>query len=237
MKLMNEAELKAQRNKALANYELKKMLVRANRATADDVAEAKRIYEALRDYKPADPVAIPTAAVETVKESSLASAPAPAIVIPAMAVSEFTQLIEDLTIERHEALKQMCLRSNRLGDYPDETNLKELVNEIQEWKAKRNAVAEKIAYLRLNGRLPQPSADPAPDHGSDCTKSAFLANLPADRYELNKVLVNSLQPKLYRAKKSLAAAKSEIWIAHYRKEVAKAQAAVDLAKNQLSAMA
>ncbi|RRB13810.1 hypothetical protein [Larkinella knui] len=230
--MMNEQDLKAQRNKALASYELKKMYLKANRATADEVAEAKRIYEALRDYKP-DPMLASVPA----QEGRTPVATVAAVVIPAMAVSEFTQLIEDLTIERHEALKQMCLRSNRLGDYPDETNLKDLVNEIQEWKAKRNAVAEKIAYLRLNGRLPQPSADPVADHGSDAMKSAFLANLPADRYDLNKLLVNQLKPKLWRAKKGLEKAKTEIWIAHYRKEVAKCQAAVDLAKNQLSALA
>ncbi|MGA0558293.1 hypothetical protein ACO2Q8_16660 [Larkinella sp. VNQ87] len=236
--MMNETEWKAQRKKAQANYELKKMLVGAGRATAAEVEEARRIFDALKAYQPEAPgvdspcvdrPAVPTPAPKTAAVESAA-------VVPGMPVPEFTKLLEELTIERQEYHKQMCLRSNRLGDYPDETNLKDLVDEIQEYKAKRNAVAEKIAYLKANGRLPA-TPGPADDNAPEVQESAFLANLPADRYELNKLLVNSLMPKLYRAKKGLAGAESELWKAHYRKEMAKAKAAVDAAKRQLSAMA
>ncbi|RAJ92220.1 hypothetical protein LX87_05188 [Larkinella arboricola] len=231
---MNEAELKAQRNKALANYELKKMLARSGRVSAQEVEEARRIWEALRDYKPTE-AARPI--VATVPDPPAPKPPDSAVVVPAMAVDEFTRLIEDLTIERHEAHKQMCMRSNRLADYPDDQNVKDLVDEIQEWKRKRNEVAEKITFLRNNGRLPEPMPAQAAERSPEVPESAFLANLPADRYELNKLLVNSLNPKLYRAKQGLKNAKLEIWKAHYQKEVAKCQAAVDLAKSQLSALA
>ncbi|GAB3256057.1 hypothetical protein GCM10027347_17630 [Larkinella harenae] len=226
---MTETEHKAQLKKAKANLELKQMYHRAGKVSKADVAEAQLIYDQLKAYR------VPVEPLPVERSNSLAAESA--VVLPAMPVSEFTRLLEELTIENAEAHKQMAMRANRLADYPDTVNVKGLVDEIQEWKAKRNALGEKIAYLKANGRLPDLAPVPDAEDAPEAVKSTFLANLPAERYELSRLITNSLSPKVSRARKGLARAKTDLWRAHYTKQLAQAEAELALAKSKMAALA
>ncbi|WP_307143053.1 hypothetical protein [Siphonobacter sp. SORGH_AS_1065] len=205
------------------------MLARSGKATADEVDEARRIHEALRAYQ------IPEAGQQQL-ENPESESPKPEIILPRMSETDFMQTLEKLTAERHQAHKQMCLLSNTLGNYPDSQNLKDLVDEIEAFKLQRNTLGERIDYLKANGRLPEAEPQRPADLISEQAKTAYLANLPADRYEVHKLLNNSLMPNLSKARKNAIRAKNDVTRQKYEIKAAQLEAQVDIARRQLEAM-
>jgi chorismate mutase len=114
-------------------------------------------------------------------------------------------LLEQLTLEKSEAHKQMCIRSNQLAHIPDDMNAKSLVDEIQTFKAQRTELGTKIAYLKANGQLPVVD-EPAQAE----QQSEFLDSLPTEKYELAKLLKDSILPNLSKARGKLRLAKDEV---------------------------
>lgn len=227
---MDPAELRSQQVKAKANWQLKTRLKQAGKATDDEVLEALRIYESLRDYQA--PAALPSPEMD--EKSAVNSKPE--IFLPQMSEAEFTKVLEDLTIERHEAHKQMCLLSNSLADYPDNENVKAVVDDIQAFKRQRNQAGEKIAYLKANKRLPVEEPQPACESSPAAAEAAFLANLPAERYEVHRLLKDSLLPNLSKARKKLELAATEMNRLHYAKKVSILEAQVAAARGKMAAL-
>jgi len=229
---MTEQELKAQRNRAKANLELLQMKLRSGLVTAAAVAEAESIYKALVDYRP-----------EPVLERPKTSQPAPAVVepasdagrveLPAMPVSEFTLLMEQLATEKagyHTKMAKLC---NTLKDIPDHVNAKEVVDEIDRFYDLRNGVAVKMQFLKANGRLPQDEGNETPAPVDlETVKLAFLENLPSDKYELSKKLQLAL-PNLSKARTNLQRAKDPVKRQHYAEKVAKLEIEVGLIRSAM----
>ncbi|MDR6195181.1 hypothetical protein QE357_002233 [Siphonobacter sp. BAB-5404] len=201
------------------------MEARSGKVNAEDVAEAKRIYEALRDYKIPEPS----------DEKDETPAPKPEILLPKMAQDEFKDVLEDLTMQRHEAHRQMCLLSNTLADYPDDVNVKGVVDEIEAFKQQRNALGEKIDYLKANHRLPAETQTHTPLF-SDEAQTVYLDNLPVDRYELNKLLKDSLMPMLSKARKNATKAKTDVKRLQYEQKAVKLELEIKIARSKLASM-
>ncbi|MBO9640164.1 MAG: hypothetical protein J7576_18485 [Siphonobacter aquaeclarae] len=233
---IDPAELRSQQVKAKANWQLKTRLKMAGKATDDEVLDALRIYESLRNYQAA---AAPLSS-QAVDEKPAGAAPAvnpkPEIFLPQMSEAEFTKVLEDLTIERHEAHKQMCLLSNSLADYPDNENVKAVVDDIQAFKRQRNQAGEKIAYLKANKRLPAEEPRSEGESSSATAEAAFLANLPAERYEVHRLLKDSLLPNLSKARRKLELAATELNRLHYAKKVSILEAQVAAARGKMAWM-
>ncbi|PMD97683.1 hypothetical protein BWI97_08725 [Siphonobacter sp. BAB-5405] len=239
---MNHTEWRIQKIKAKANLDLIITRFKRNLATQEELDQAQQIFDALKEFKaepdPVTPTPVPSAPV-TPETPPAAVVPLIASVpenVPVMKVSEFTQLMENLSIERAEAHKQMCLRSNQMANFPPTQNIKKQVDEIQAYKRQRNEIGEKIAYLEKNGKLPDPEPQDQGETPAPQTSEAFLKNLPADRYEINKILKDSLLPNLSKARKKLATATQENWKAHYAQKVALLEAQVAGARSKMSSL-
>ncbi|WP_138993956.1 hypothetical protein [Larkinella sp. C7] len=218
---MTNDELSSQRKKARANLELLQMKKRAGLVSQADIDEANQIYQALINYQ-----APPDVATSDVSTSGGSAVPA------AMPVSEFTALLETLTGEKAELHKQMCLRSNQLAQIPDAVNAKALVDEIQDYKARRNEIGAKIAFLKANGRLPDVVADPSPQQ----EQTAFMESLPGDKYELARLLKDSILPNLSKARAKLALSANEVKKVHYGQKVARLEAEAALVRARMNAL-
>ncbi|QHV97955.1 hypothetical protein [Spirosoma endbachense] len=149
-----------------------------------------------------------------------------------MAVGDFTRLLEELTLQRSEFHKLMCLKSNQLKDIPDHESAKTLVDEIEDYYEKRNEVAVKINYLKANRRLPE---DVGKESDPETLKLKFVENLPVDKYELSKKLQLAL-PNLSKARTNLQRAKDPVTRLKYSQKVAKLEAEVALIRSAMKGM-
>lgn len=242
---MNHAEWRIHKIKAKANLDLIITRFKRNLATQEELDQAQRIFDDIKAFKAeADsvettPVPVASAVPQTPPAAVVpmeSTIPENVSVMPVMKVSEFTQLMENLSIERLEAHKQMCLRSNQMANFPPTQNIKKLVDEIQAYKRQRNEIGEKIAYLEKNGKLPDPEPQDQGETPAPQTSEAFLKNLPADRYEINKILKDSLLPNLSKARKKLGTATQENWKAHYAQKVALLEAQVAGARSKMASL-
>jgi hypothetical protein len=190
--------------------------------------EAERIYQALVNY-------VPEAAVVPPATNPAVSQPVPAVAdVPAMPVAEFTSLLEELTLQKSEYHKQMCIRSNQLHTIPDHESAKDLVDEIDRFYDLRNEVAVKIRFLKENGRLPEDVGKPeAVD--PDIQKTRFMENLPADKYELSRQLQLKL-PNLSKARTALERATDVVTKQKYSQKVAQLEMEVALMRSKLTAL-
>jgi hypothetical protein len=216
---MNEQEVISQRKKARANWELLQMRKRSGLIPQSAVDEALQIYEALVRYQVpifAEPLVIVEKSVP---------------VGPVVTLPEFTALLEQLTLEKSEAHKQMCIRSNQLAHIPDDMNAKSLVDEIQTFKAQRTELGTKIAYLKANGQLPVVD-EPAQAE----QQSEFLDSLPTEKYELAKLLKDSILPNLSKARGKLRLAKDEVKKVHYSQKIAKLETEAALIRSRMSSL-
>ncbi|RAI76001.1 hypothetical protein HMF3257_20795 [Spirosoma telluris] len=224
---MTEQEWKNQRSKASANLELLKMKKRGGLVSQEELDEASRILNALMTYQP-----------EAVPEMAEIQPDCPTIPtkagieIPVMPVAEFTRLLEELTLQKSEFHKQMAIRCNKLKDIPDHESAKELVDEIDHYYERRTEMAVKINFLKANGRLPEDSGNNQP---AEDLQLKFLENLPADKYELSKLLTTIL-PNLSKARGKLQAVKDQVKRVHYSQKVARLEAEVALIRSRIKAL-
>lgn len=230
---MTEQEWRNQKNKARANWELLQMKQRAGVVTVEALAEAERVYKALVAYVLPSPEAPPTR-TDTRPDPNTAASVEPTVDLPAMPVGEFTRLLEELTLQKSAFHKEMAIRCNRLKDIPDSVNAKELVDDIDDFYERRNAVAVKINYLKANGRLPEDLGNEAPVDPEEL-KLTFMANLPADKYELSKKLA-LLLPNLSKARTNLERAKDQTKKVHYGQKVAKLEMEAALIRSRMKGM-
>ena len=225
---MTEQEWKNQRSKANANLELLKMKKRSGLVRQEEIDEAQRILNALMTYQPE-----PVTEVVAEKQPDCPKIPATVgIELPVMPVAEFTRLLEELTLQKSEFHKQMAIRCNKLKDIPDNESAKELVDEIDEFYDKRTEMAVKINFLKANGRLPEDLGNNQP---AEDLQLKFLENLPADKYELSKLL-NATLPNLSKARGKLQTVKDQVKKVHYSQKVAKLEAEVALIRSRINAL-
>lgn len=234
---MTDQELRSQRNKARANLELMQLKARSGLVSQAALEEAKQVYQALVAYQmPVGPV---TPNSPPGPASALVSPPRTdeqTIELPKMPVGEFTRLLEELTLQKSAFHKEMAIRCNQLKDIPDNESAKDLVDDIDRFYDLRTEVAVKINFLKANGRLPEDlgNADAAAESVAD-HQLKYLENLPADKYELSRMLALTM-PNLSKARTALERATSPVKKLHYSQKVAKLEVEVALLRSRMAAL-
>ena len=149
-----EMNLQNQLRQAEAALSATQMLVKARRATADDVAKAEQHLADVRALigTPPKPVLADVPATAVVVE------PLPVVIRPVATVDALAMQAE-LSKEADRLNRQMAEMSNQLHKVPPAMTCPELTRPILELKAQIEAIWDKKRYLERNGGLPEPAAD------------------------------------------------------------------------------
>ncbi len=126
-------------------------LVRANRATPDQLAEAQRRLDDLQQQTTRPP---------RVDEPVTPLATAPTPVGPPVGDDEYASLQADLGKQADQLQRKIAPLSNQLQQIPPHVACPELTHQILDLVTQREAIWDKKHYLERNRRLPaEPGAD------------------------------------------------------------------------------
>lgn len=199
---MNEILLRKQ---AKARLELLEAGLRTQQSTPQEVAEARAVYEALRSgivsSKVIAPPSAPTSSVPTRKFAEEA---------PKQLSEQVSQLVKQLRAEQQLLDERKAELSNSLQDFPKETNLKHITDEIlhirEEWIEK----GDEIRYVMQHGCLPQ---------DEPMVADTFVKGLPTNKFELDREIKNlKINLKKYQDRK--ATCKTVVKIKDYDRKIA-----------------
>lgn len=205
---MNEIVIK--RKQAKLRLEMLEQEVRTGRATPQDVENARRAYEDLRDGKaPETPVVVaePTSSVATRKFDEQPKQ-----------LSDSTKLILDgLNKELNTLDADKAALSNSLKTVPKDGNAKHITDQILNLRDQRANLMDTIRYVQVKGCLP--SAAPV-------VKVDFEGTLPKDKFTLDRMMKN-LKINLTKWQDKRNAAKTLAKIQEYDTKLAKGRTELD----------
>lgn len=201
---MNENDIK--RKQAKLRLEMLEQELRTGRSTKEDVENARKEYEALRDGKVIEtPVAVaePTSSVPTKKFGE-----------QPQQISDSTKLILDgLNKELNTLDADKAALSNSLKTIPKDGNAKHITDQILNLRDQRANLMDTIRYVQVKGCLP--SAAPV-------VEVNFESSLPKDKFTLDR-LIKNLKINLGKWQEKRNAAKTLAKIQEYEAKLAKGQ--------------
>jgi hypothetical protein len=188
--------------------------LRTKTYTQEQVNEQRRIVNSLNGYvsPPISPPALAPCPEE--KQASEANL-SPAV----------QQIIAQLKAEREKIDKQKNALANKMTTIPDQVNCKDLVQQIKQLRNAWIAKGDEILYVTRHGELP------------NATTSAtnIVIELPADKMELNRMLLNT-RSNLSKYRKRLALAKEDSQKQLQEKNIKKAELLIQNIEFKINAL-
>lgn len=199
---MNEIVIK--RKQAKLRLEMLEQEVRTGRATPQDVENARRAYEYLRDGRVSETpvvVAEPTSSVPTKQFDN-----------EPKQYSDKTKLILDgLNKELNTLDTDKAALSNSLKTIPKDENAKYITDQILNLRDQRANLMDTIRYVQVKGCLPSAAPVVIVD---------FESTLPKDKFTLDRMIKN-LKINLSKWQDKKNAAKTLAKIQEYDTKIAK----------------
>lgn len=195
---MDEAQIKKERMRAKAKWQLLKLELRSGKATEQQVQEAQLVWERIGQYTYVPPT--PT----------LAELP----LLPE--TSEMKTLL--VKLERQRAVIDVKKRhvSMRLQTVPASRPCPELTKEILDYRAQWEELGDAIQYVRRYGHLPSQE----PEDQEVGFPVNYAEDLPRDKWELDRMMKNMAINVNHRWPKLMAKAKTTSKKAEYKKRIA-----------------
>jgi hypothetical protein len=222
-------DLRTQRIIAKAHLDLLIEKKSHGTATADQVDAQRIIFEKLKvATSQAPPINLGVTKVHVIEEKDISNHAFP-IKVDYDLISSQSEELNSLLSELQEIDLEKNKMCNALAKIPPTINAKK---EVQAIKAKREEWLKKsdeIWYYKKHGQLMEQEAKEVPDDG------AYLASLPRDRYELEKVRRNVMS-NISKCKSKLSAAKEEATKRHHETEQMKWQIKMNIIENLIGSI-
>ncbi|TDB60086.1 hypothetical protein [Arundinibacter roseus] len=212
---MDEKKLLEERIKAKANWELLKLRHRAGKASSEEVEAAWQVSCKLGKHTPSST----GKARETTEKPYVPGATKVEQVnsAPEMVLSlEMTRLIQELETQRSTLDVEKRNVSMKLQQVPASVPCPELTERIMNLRRQWEELGDRIWYVKRNGQLPEN----APPQDTALFPTKFTAELPRDKFELDRMIKNLAINVQHKWPAKVSAAKTSAKKAEYERKIA-----------------